>query len=254
MLLTLTTLRDDARVIIGYLTMALNLTQRKEQESELRELNRLLAERSTQMEVLLQEIHHRVKNNLQVIASLVGMQQRQVSDASTRDALAECKTRILAIALIHQQLYQSKDYSRIPFADYAQQLGHNIFAAAGCDRDRVALRFDMQKIALPVEKAIPCGLILNELITNALKHAYPDGRRGAVTIALQPGSDSELTLSVSDDGVGLSPDFDLEHCHSLGLHLVHDLAAQLEGRVFIVQRGGTQIGVSIPFTMNRAHA
>jgi two-component sensor histidine kinase len=246
-LLTVTALRDEAKAIVGYLGVAVNLTQRKAQERELLELNRLLAERTAQMEVLLQEVHHRVKNNLQVIASLIGMQQRQVSDPPTRNALAECKTRIQAIALIHQQLYQSSDYSRIPFSDYAQQLAQTIFAVAGAERERVQVSFDMQKIALPVEEAIPCGLILNELLTNALKHAFPSPRRGVVKIALRLTGPTELTLSVSDDGVGLGHDFAIEHCRSLGLHLVSDLAAQLDGRLIIGKDGGTQMSVILPF-------
>lgn len=246
-LLTISALRDDAKAITGYLGVAVNLTQRKAQERELLELNRLLAERTGQMEVLLQEVHHRVKNNLQVIASLVGMQQRQVTDAATRGALAECKTRIQAIALIHQQLYQSSDYSRIPFSDYAQQLGHNVFAASGADRERIEVSFDMDAIALPVEKAIPCGLILNELLTNALKHAFPGGRRGTVTVALHATAGSELTLSVMDDGVGLPSGFAVAECRSLGLHLVSDLAAQLDGRLVIAGDNGTRASVILPF-------
>jgi PAS domain S-box-containing protein len=253
-LLTVTALRDDTKAIVGYLGVAVNLTQRKALERELIELNRLLAERTAQMEVLLQEVHHRVKNNLQIIASLVGMQQRQVSDVPTRNALAECKTRIQAIALIHQQLYQSSDYSRIPFSAYVQQLTQTIFAAAAADRERVQVLFDLQEIALPVEDAIPCGLILHELLTNALKHAFPGNRRGVVTIALRLTAASELTLSVADDGVGLADQFEIEHCRSLGLHLVKDLAAQLDGRLIIARDGGTRMSVILPIKPNGANS
>jgi PAS domain S-box-containing protein len=253
-LLTVTTLRDDAGLITGYLGVAVNLTERKAQERELLELNQLLGERTAQMEVLLQEIHHRVKNNLQVIASLIGMQQRQVSDAAARTALADCKTRIQAIALIHQQLYQSSDYSLIPFSQYAQQLGQRIVAATGIDRNRVSLTFDMDRLALPVEKAIPCGLILNELLTNAFKHAFRDGRSGRVTVSFHLSADADLMLSVADDGVGLGDGFELERCSTLGLHLVRDLATQLDGHAFIGKTSGTLIGVTIPFNREQTQS
>ncbi len=251
-LLTVTNLRDESGTITGYLGVAVNLTQQKAHERELLELNRLLADRSTQMEVLLQEIHHRVKNNLQVIASLVSLQARRVGDASTREALSECKTRILAIALIHEQLYQSDDYSRIPFSEYAEQLARNVFAASGTEPDLVNLVLDIEKLALPVEKAIPCGLILNELITNALKHAFPGNRRGTVEVSLRSVGSAELTLSVADDGVGLGEGFSLQRSRSLGMQLISDLSRQIDARITIASNGGAKISVTMPYRREAA--
>lgn len=245
-LLTVSAVRNNASAVVGYLGVAFDLTQRKAQERELIELNRLLGQRTRQMEVLLQEVHHRVKNNLQVIASLVNMQARQVGDQAARAALADCRTRVLAIALIHEQLYQSSDYSRVPFSGYARQLARNVFAASASSA-HVKLVNDMESVALPVEQAIPCGLILNELMTNALKHAFPNERRGTLNVGLHLTSEGELTLSVADDGVGIPSELSMDFGHGLGMQLVFDLAQQLDGRVEITGTHGTRVSVSFSY-------
>lgn len=245
-LLTVSAIRGDDGEVVGYLGVAVDLSRRKEQERELLELNRLLGERSAQREVLLQEVHHRVKNNLQIIASLLSMQIRHVADASARAALAECRARVESIALIHETLYQSKDYARIPFSDYARTLAQSILRAAG--PSGVALALDIEALALPVDAAIPCGLILNELVTNALKHAFPDGRRGTVRVSLRRSSAGEASLAVADDGVGLAADFAERPTRSLGLQLVSALVAQIDGRLEVSRAGGTRFCVSFPLS------
>ncbi len=242
-LLTVTVLRDDAGGITGYLGVAVDLTQRKRSEQQLLELNQLLEERSSQREVLLQEVHHRVKNNLQVIASLINLQVRQVDDPAARAALAVCRTRVQTIALIHEQLYRSRDYARIPFADYATQLAQNIFAVSGVD-DRIELRFDISPVSLTVDKAIPCGLILNELLTNAIKHAFPEARRGLVEVHLS-SCDGDVWLRVTDDGVGSAAAPSPEST-SLGLQLVSTLAGQLDGSVTMERTSGTRFDLRFP--------
>jgi PAS domain S-box-containing protein len=206
------------------------------------ELRSTLRER----EVLLQEIHHRVKNNLQVISSLINMQVRQLADVSSRDALEECQTRVLAIALIHEKLYQSKDYSRVPFSEYARGLIDNVFSALGTSNDAITLELAIEDLLLGVDKAIPCGLILNELITNALKHAFPNGRKGSVRVELRREGDRDIAFAVSDDGVGMKPGFKLEESTSLGLSLVYTLVEQLEGSVDISTSPGTTFRVCFP--------
>lgn len=250
------------------LSSVVDITERKRADKErenllgqLRTLNadleRRVTERTAQLsatlrerEILLQEIHHRVKNNLQVISSLINMQVRQLEDTSSRDALEECQTRVQAIALIHEKLYQSKDYSRVPFSEYAKSLASNIFAATGISPAAVSLQLAMEDVSLGVDKAIPCGLILNELITNALKHAFPPPSRGSVRVELR-AEDDQIAFSVSDDGVGMSDKFDLKDSSSLGLSLVYTLVEQLEGQVEILRESGTTFRIRFPMGVEK---
>jgi PAS domain S-box-containing protein len=236
------------------LSSIVDITERKRGEQALLALNAELEERVRartfelttnlkEREVLLQEVHHRVKNNLQVIASLINLQMRQLHDSLAVDALQECKSRVEAIALIHEKLYQSKDYARVPFADYARSLAANIFHATGISPSKIALRVEIEPVALPVNKAIPCGLILNELITNALKHGFPDGRRGLVKVELG-AHDGRVILAVADTGVGMSADADPANSKSLGLQLVQTLVEQLEGRLELVRENGTTLRIT----------
>jgi PAS domain S-box-containing protein len=228
----------------GLLEQLRTLNAELEERVRLRtaELSATLKER----EVLLQEIHHRVKNNLQVISSLINMQVRRVADLPTRGALEECQTRVLAIALIHEKLYQSKDYGRVPFSEYATSLAQSIFHTTGVSSAAISLHLDVEKLSLAVDKAIPCGLILNELITNALKHAFPNERRGVIAVTLKRPSPRLVRLSVADDGVGLAPAFALERSDSLGMQLVSTLVEQLDGTLEITGPRGTTFVVTFP--------
>jgi PAS domain S-box-containing protein len=194
--------------------------------------------------VLLQEIHHRVKNNLQVISSMINMQVRRMVNGASREALRECQNRVQAIALIHEKLYESDDYSRIPFADYARSLAKNIFDAARLVSGTVSLDLAFEDVALTVDKAIPTGLILNELLSNALKHAFPEGRRGILRVELGRTQDGYVTLLVRDDGVGLPAGFDIRKSKSLGLQIVSTLAEQLKAVLGVAGEPGTLFRVT----------
>lgn len=246
------------------LSSVVDISERKRAEgereqllSQLRTLNVELEERVRvrtaelaatlrEREVLLQEIHHRVKNNLQVISSLINMQTRQLPDEASRAALEECRGRVLAIALIHELLYQSIDFARVPFRNYVATLAHNVFHATGTSGSRVTLELAIDPVSLAVDQAIPCGLILNELITNALKHGFPAERRGRIRVGLRRGHDGRVALSVEDDGVGLPIGFDLACASTLGMQLVRTLAEQLEANVDIGRESGTTIVVRFP--------
>lgn len=239
------------------LSSILDVTARKRSELErnellerLRELNtsleRRVEERTAALtstlrerEVLLQEVHHRVKNNLAVIASLMDMQARLLEPGAGREALRDCQSRVHAIALIHEKLYQAKDFGRVPFAAYIRGLASDVFEATGVTRSEVSLVLAVDDVAIPLDKAVPCALVLNELVTNALKHAFPGGRRGRIRVELARTDESHVRLAVSDDGVGLTPGLDVEHSDSLGLRLVTTLAEQLEARLRIQGQGGT---------------
>ncbi len=192
-------------------------------------------------EILLQEVHHRVKNNLQVISSLINMQRRKVDDEAARLALLECQTRVQAIGLIHEQLYMYADYARVPFSVYVQGLVANLAEALGTPA-RVRVNLHVEPVALAVDKAIPCGLIVNELVTNAFKHAFPGDRAGAISVYLQALDDRRLELSVADDGVGMSAASGATAGRgrgSLGMQLVHTLVAQLGGTLTTGSGAGT---------------
>lgn len=223
-----------------------DVTQQKLAQQEHERLNEQLRAQSAHLqtslrerEVLLQEIHHRVKNNLQVISSLINMQMRKLEAGDNRDALEECRARVQAIALIHEKLYQSNDFSRIPFSEYASSLASSVFQANRSTSTKVQLDLAIDDIQLPVDQAIPCGLILNELIGNALKHGFTDGRSGTVRVRFERLQGRELRLTVSNDGVELPSGFETQSSPSLGLHLVSTLAGQLGGLLQVQRRPGT---------------
>jgi two-component sensor histidine kinase len=197
-------------------------------------------------ESLLQEIHHRVKNNLQVISSLINMQIRGLGDESGRAALRDCKSRVMTMAQIHEMLYQSADYARVPFAKYAKDLVTRIVSASGTSPGNVSLQFELDELSLPVAKAIPCGLILNELVANSLKHAFPNAAKGTIRVELRLAPAESVVLSVGDDGIGIAPELDLEKMASLGVQLVMTLVEQLEGSLEIVRRPGSTFRITFP--------
>lgn len=191
-------------------------------------------------EVLLKEIHHRVKNNLQVISSLLDLQSRRLP-SELRNVFEDSQHRINSMALIHEELYNSGDLARIDFSTYAHNLTNNLmrtYSPVG-----VSLEIRVNAEPLTLERAIPMGLIINELVSNALKYAFPDDRPGAITVELTSHSADDFVLTVRDDGVGMKEDIDQKTTNSLGLKLVHTLAMQLQGRVEVDREGGTAFSI-----------
>lgn len=185
-------------------------------------------------EALLKEVHHRVKNNLQVIASLLRLEGRRIDHPMTRSVLREMQGRIQSMALLHETLYRSGNFARVDLAAYLTQLTSQLFRSLAVQPGAVRLSLDLAPVLVEIDQAIPCGLIVNELASNCLKHGFPEGRSGEVSVRLRAaGHDGSLTLSVADNGVGLPADFDLRRTRSLGLQLVSDLARQLQGSLFI---------------------
>jgi two-component sensor histidine kinase len=191
-------------------------------------------------EVLLQEIHHRVKNNLQIITSLLRMQSRVMQDPAFRDALLECQNRVAAMALIHDKLYRARDLARVSFPEYVRDLTNNILTSYTLPASSVRVNLDVDDMSLSLDSAVPCGLILNELISNCLKHAFPLGHSGTVHVGFHAAGD-QLCLVVRDDGIGMPADVDLERTNSLGWRLIRALVQQLGGFVQCHTAGGTVV-------------
>ncbi|MBD3636174.1 MAG: PAS domain S-box protein [Crocinitomicaceae bacterium] len=218
---------DDEVVIISR-----NVTSTVEYEEK-------LIESVKEKEVLLKEVHHRVKNNLQVINSILNLQSSYVKDDETLQIIIESQNRIRSMSYIHESLYQTKDFSSIDFQDYITNLVQNLVHSYEVYSDKTELDLKVDSVALALDQAIPCGLILNELITNALKYAYPDQTRGKITIEVYEKA-KKVYIRVQDFGVGLPKDFDISQTDSLGLSLVDTLIDQLDGELQLKTESGTE--------------
>jgi len=187
-------------------------------------------------EVLLKEIHHRVKNNMQVISSLLSLQAAQFNEDRFRDAMRETQRRIRSMALLHEKLYKSRDLSRIDFVEYARSLATHLLQSHAIDPTRITLRFEMEPVFFDLTTANPLGLILNEFLSNAMKHAFPGNRKGEIFVSLRRRGD-EYLLHVRDDGIGLPEAFDPRGKESFGIQIIDALVHQLNGRLRVEGEG-----------------
>ena len=237
----ITALRDKSNVVSGFVKIARDLTERKQTEDA---KARSLAEKTA----MLQEIHHRVKNNLQMISSLLKLQARQIKDTEARAMFLDTQSRVRSIALLHESLYQSDDLGRVDMKEYLDKLVATLRRAYGetspCDRFTI----EVDRMSLPLDAAVPCGLIINELITNALKHAFDEVAtrdHNEIRIVMHRESDT-LVISVADNGTGFDTDFDLGRAETMGMMLVADLSSQLRGSVELVNRNGATCTIRFP--------
>ncbi len=215
------------------------ILERKRAEEHLRAS---LAEK----EVLLKEIHHRVKNNLQVISSLLNLQSGSIRDPLLLAQFQDSQNRIRSMALIHERLYRSGDLAHIDFGPYLRDLTGHLQQTYRAQSQAVELRVESDAVLLDIDTAIPCGLLVNELVSNALKHAFPDKRGGTVEVELRRHSKEQYRLAVRDDGIGMPADIDWQHTSSLGLQLVNSLARQVDGTVELQSASGTAFSVCFP--------
>jgi PAS domain S-box-containing protein len=205
---------------------------------------RALAAALAAKEVLLKELHHRVKNNLQVISSLLTMQAGELRDPAAHQALEESQRRVQSMALIHEKLNQDDDLEQVDFREYAETLTRELFYSYGANSDSKMLRFELHPVWLELRQAIPCGLILNELVTNALKYAFAKNGAGEILVTLACDQNDLVKLTVSDDGAGLPPGFDWRESPSLGLRIVDILSRQIDGLVEQVAGKGTTLSLT----------
>jgi two-component sensor histidine kinase len=225
----------DGRLV--RLEIAYDVTERKAMEESLREA---LKEKET----LLKEIHHRVKNNLAIIQSLLNLQSTHYGDAASVELLRESQNRVRSMGLIHEKLYQSSDLRNVNLAEYIKSLSTQLFKSYRSHISNVRLEMDVPEIKLDIDTLVPCGLILNELITNALKHAFPEGIGGTLYVEVKDLGDRNYRLTVKDDGVGLPEDFNLEKSKGLGGMIVSSLTDQLRGEVVYNTNGGTEFNIT----------
>ncbi|NES04261.1 MAG: PAS domain S-box protein, partial [Okeania sp. SIO2F4] len=211
-----------------------DITERKRNEEQIKAS---LAEK----EVLLKEIHHRVKNNLQVISSLLRLQSRYIQDENVMEMLKESQNRVRSMALVHEHLYQSKDLSRIDFSEYIRNLASHIFQAYEVKARGVKLNVKVVPVFLNIDTVVPCGLIINELVSNSLKYAFPEESVGDISIDFnyQQNNQNKFILQVSDNGIGFPEDLDYQNSGSLGLRLVCSLVRQLKGEIERLNQVGT---------------
>jgi two-component sensor histidine kinase len=247
----------------------LDITERKAAEAALREAHAVLearvAQRTAELqqsalqleaalaekEVLLKEVHHRVKNNLQVIVSLLRLQSATQADPALRDLFRDSQSRVQAMALVHEQLYQSPDLDRVPFAGYLRRLADTLLRSYLVRTNQVHVVYDLDStILLALDTAVPLGLIIAELLANSVKHAFPDERTGSIRIALQQTA-TRLVVSISDDGVGLPNAQNPTHPTSLGLQIVATLIDQLHADIELNRTGGTHYRIAVPLTSGK---
>ncbi len=196
-------------------------------------------------EILIKEIHHRVKNNLQIIISLLFLQSQKNDDPDITGALMDSQTRVRSMALVHEKLYQSANLSSIDFAGYLRNLVSNLMAAYGIGNERIRVTISAKDLPLTITTAIPLGLIMNELVSNTLKYAFPEGRAGELFIEGH-AQGSMLEITVRDNGVGLPGSIDWRYADTLGLHLVQMLIRQLRGTIDLSREAGTEFRLTIP--------
>jgi PAS domain S-box-containing protein len=235
----MTALRSEAGALLGFGKILRDRTERRRLEERLRAA---LHEK----DVLLKEIHHRVKNHLQVLSSLLSIRSSALEDATTLAVFHDCQARIQSMALVHDVLCESNSPAGLNLGDYIRRLAVDVFRAHTIEPGRIHMTVDAEEAWLSAEKAVPCGLILNELLSNSVKHAFPEGRSGDIHVVLRRDGEAQLTLAVGDSGVGVPEDLDVRHTDSLGLQLVCLLTEQLGGSIALERRHGSTFVLRFP--------
>ncbi len=236
---TLTPIYDDENTLKKLVVVDSNITTSKNMQKQ---IEASLMEK----DVLLKEIHHRVKNNLQIIISLLNLQTGYIKDEVTLKAVKDGQSRVRSMALVHEKFYQSDELSEINFGDYIEKLCHFLYQSYGDKTDRIDLQIKGDKLGLDMDTAIPCALLVNEIVSNAYKYAFPDQKKGRILIVFKK-LNGKMILFIHDDGVGFPQEYDLEKSESLGMQLIQALTNQLDGELKISRENGTSFEISFPY-------
>jgi PAS domain S-box-containing protein len=235
-IVTASPIKDNNGNVLGSIHIAHDITKRKEMEVK---LEKALEEKDT----LMKEIYHRTKNNLMVISSLLSLQSRYIKDKDTQSIFKESQNRAKSMAMIHEKLYRSGDLEHLNFAEYIVNLSNDLYDTYTLDKNLIKLVLDIDEVTLNVEISIPLALILNELLTNSLKHAFPDGRGGEIKVELKR-YDESFKLSVSDNGITFPEDLDYRNTDTLGMLIVNSLTDQINGKLNLEKSNGTKFTVT----------
>lgn len=239
--LWISVVRNDDGVPVALVGVARDISERKRAEEQIRASLR-------EKEVLLKEIHHRVKNNLQIVSSLLSLQTEYIRDPEMLRIFKESQSRVKSMALIHEKLYRSTNLAQIDFGEYLRELTVHLFRSYDAPARGLELKLDVEPVVLGLDRSIPCGIIVNELVSNALKYAFPDGATGVIMVSCRTAGSGLAELSVIDNGVGLPEGFVIGSTDSLGLKLVTMLSGQLGGTLTAGagQDGGAAIRLQFP--------
>ena len=231
-IVTASPIKDNNGNVLGSIHIAHDITKRKEMEEK---LEKTLKEKDT----LMKEIHHRTKNNLMVISSLLSLQSRYIKDENTQSIFKESQNRTKSMAMVHEKLYRSGDLEHLNFTEYIETLSNDLYNNYTLDKNLIKLVLDVDELTLDVEISIPLALILNELLTNSLKHAFPDGMGGKIIVELKK-YDGKYKLSVSDNGIGFPEELDYHNTDTLGMLIINSLTDQIDGELKLKINNGTK--------------
>ncbi|VVB94906.1 Histidine kinase [uncultured archaeon] len=230
-------IKNENGEVIQVVHIAKDITERKRAEEK-------IMASLKEKEILLREIHHRVKNNMQIISSLLRLQSENIKDEEYLEVFKDSYNRIKTMSLVHEKLYQSGDFTNINFKGYIHDIVSSIYQSHFIDKDIISLNMDIEDVSLGIDTAIPCGLIINELVTNSLKYAFPDGRYGEIGIILNRIEENRFELVVSDNGISIPLGMDFRKTETLGLRLVSILAEdQLLGEISLDRSKGTEFKI-----------
>ena len=226
----------------GVLKIKCSLTSIIRDVTERKKTEKLLQNSLNEKEMLLKEIYHRVKNNLMIISSLLNLQSRYIKDEESKNIFKESQNRARSMALIHERLYQSTDLKRIDFGEYIRTLANDLYNTYVLDKNLITLNINVDDVKLDINTSIPLGLIVNELITNSLKHAFPHGKSGEINIQFHTLEDKYL-LEVKDNGIGFPKEINYQNTNSLGLRLINSLTEQIDGEIQFNNKSGTSFKI-----------